>query len=81
MTFHMLNLPQASRETSDYVPCVTHCLKLIHLVQGERNLQWYMLIILAEILGIVHFLGPKPHCVLNAGSAGSVSSSGTGKYK
>jgi len=31
-----------------------------------------MLIILAEILGIVHFLGPKTHYVLKVGSAGSV---------
>lgn len=72
MTFHMLKLPQASRETRDYVPCGIHCLKLVLLVQGERILQWYMLIILAEILGIVHFLGPKTHCVLKVGSTGSV---------
>jgi hypothetical protein len=31
-----------------------------------------MLIILAEILGIVNFLGPKIHYVLKVGSAGSV---------
>jgi hypothetical protein len=31
-----------------------------------------MLIILAEILGIVHFLGPETHYVLKFGSAGSV---------
>jgi len=37
-----------------------------------------MLIILAEILDIVHFLRPKTQYVLKAGS---VSSSGTGKYK
>jgi hypothetical protein len=68
MAFHMLNLLQASRETREYVPCGIHCLKLVFLVQGERILQWYMLIILAESLGIVRFLGPKTHYVLKAGS-------------
>jgi hypothetical protein len=68
----MLNLPQTSKETREYVPCGIHCLKLVLLVQGERILQWYMLIILAEILGIAHFLGPKTHCILKAGSSGSV---------
>jgi hypothetical protein len=68
LTFHMLKLPQASRETRDNVPCGIHCLKLVLLVQGERILQWYMLINLAEILGIVHFLGPKTHYVLKIGS-------------
>jgi hypothetical protein len=72
MKFHMLNLPQISREARYYVPFWIHCLILGLLVQGERILQWYILIILAEILGIVHFLRPKTHYVLKAGSAGSV---------
>jgi len=69
-TFHMLNLLQTSRENRDYVPCGIHCLKLDLLAQGERILQLYILKIMAEILGIVHFLRPKN--VLKAGSAGSV---------
>lgn len=72
MTFHMLKLLQGSRKTRDYVPCGIHCLKLVLLVQGERILRWYVLIILAEILGIVNFLGPKIHYVLKVGSAGSL---------
>jgi hypothetical protein len=47
-------------------------LKLVLLDQGERILQWYMLIILAEILGVAQFLEPKTNYILKAGSAGSV---------
>jgi hypothetical protein len=68
----MLNLLQVSRETKEYVPCGIHCLKLVLFVQGERILQWCMLIILAEILGIAHFLGSITHYVFKAGSVVSL---------
>jgi hypothetical protein len=67
-TCHMLNLPQASKESGEYVPFEIHCLKLVLFTQRERILQWYMFIILAEISGIAHFLEPKPHYILKAGS-------------